>query len=90
MTSLDQEALYGKQMSEIIHVQIDELNSQISMLNSKKTTFKSSADYLSQTRDELLGFREEINKEIKTITEKSTALNTLSQKLKEEEKKINS
>jgi chromosome segregation ATPase len=66
------------------------LNNQISLLNTKKTTFKSSADYLSQTRNELLGYREEINKEIATITQKSTDLNTLSQKLKEEEKKINS
>ena len=68
MTSLDQEALYGKQMSEVIHIQINELNTQISLLNTKKTTFKSSADYLSQTRNELLAFREEINKEIATIT----------------------
>jgi len=68
MTSLDQEALYGKQMSDVIHIQITELNTQISLLNTKKTTFKSSADYLSQTRNELLIFREEINKEIATIT----------------------
>lgn len=68
MTSLDQEALYGKQMSDVIHIQIEELNTQIKLLNTKKTTFKSSADYLSQTRNELVAMRDEINKEISAIT----------------------
>lgn len=90
MASLDQEALYGKQMSDVIHVQIQELNTQISLLNTKKTTFKSSADYLSQTRNELLVFREEINKEIASITEKANEISVQGQKLKDEEAKINS
>lgn len=60
------------------------------MLNTKKTNFKSSTDYLKQTRDELIAFREEVNKEIKDITEKSLALNKLGNTLREEENKINS
>lgn len=89
MSSLDQEAVYGKQMSDVINSQIQELNLQIQMLNTKKTTFKSSTDYLSQTRNELIAFRDEINKEIKELTEKSGALNELGKKLRDKEDKIN-
>jgi hypothetical protein len=45
---------------------------------------------LSQTRNELLVFREEINKEIASITEKANEISVQGQKLKDEEAKINS
>lgn len=85
MTSLDQEAMYGKQINDVIHIRIQEVNQQIQMLNSKKTSFKSSTDYLHQTRTELIAFREEINKEIEEIQVKATALNELGLKLRKEE-----
>jgi chromosome segregation ATPase len=76
-------------VNEVIHAQITELNGQIQMLNNKKTTFKSSADYLTQTRNELIAFRDEINKEIKDLTLTSKTLNDLGCRLRNGEESIN-
>ena len=52
------------------------------MLNNKKTTFKSSADYLNQTRDELIKSKDEINAEIKKIQDEAIEVNKVGQNLK--------
>ena len=60
------------------------------MLNTKKATFKSSTDYLTQTRNELIISRDEINQEIKDLAFKSEVLNKDGNRLRVNEDKINS
>ena len=89
MKEIDSEVKYSQEHAKLISIQIEEMNKQITKLNEKKESFKSATDYLVDTRKGLEAFKEEIQKEVMDLSEKTQELMDLQFDLQKEQKSIN-
>ena len=51
MKAIDAEVAYHDQFQELVNIQIEEVNTQITALTDKQMKFRDSADYLNKTRE---------------------------------------